>query len=507
MQDKQVKNANILWYYIYNIFMDLYNKKISKKKEFRDSIPIEEHNIETVNMENKLKNIRKRKKNVKNNFKNIETFNTLTNNQDKEKNDKKEDKKSGVESFNNIIEGQTNINDKENRDNWEGHDDVEDPEGDLDWRESFARSMENTYDSSVKILNMFSDSLTDGISGGTATANDKKIIAEYISVLIAALFSFPISYNWYFLMFYILDNQDVKIPHLSISDLKKQAIINPDDPESAGAAGPLALFLFFFEFAIMFPCGLDYLLTILIPSFFATIFNGKMNFILIFFTVFFVLKNCVSAMKDFFVGLVRDTTSNVLMNLMFAAVFIMFFVSFAETLMDPEGARMYLDGWMILLPLLFIRLLLIMIISVPLGAAMCIVYFFAYSFFAISIYSKENYSELIKKLNFHIDNSIPSNLSKSCEGESIFNTLLRMAVNFFSIFKSNLLSIVFVLTAIAYIFIMNSELSNNPGMLPGFTLKQSFVYLNFIFIITIGTSLYLSLGEQLNKVLNLDKDV
>ena len=47
MQDKQVKNANILWYYIYNIFMDLYNKKISKKKEFRDSIPIKEHNIDS----------------------------------------------------------------------------------------------------------------------------------------------------------------------------------------------------------------------------------------------------------------------------------------------------------------------------------------------------------------------------------------------------------------------------------------------------------------------------
>mgnify|MGYP005676346263 CR=1 FL=1 len=126
MQDKQVKNANILWYYIYNIFMDLYNKKISKKKEFRDSIPIKEHNIETINMENKLKNIRKRKKNVKNNFKNIETFNTLTNEQVKEKNYNKADKKGDVESFNNIIEGQTNINDKENRDNWEGHDDVED---------------------------------------------------------------------------------------------------------------------------------------------------------------------------------------------------------------------------------------------------------------------------------------------------------------------------------------------------------------------------------------------
>lgn len=482
------------------------NKKISKKKEFRDSIPIREHNIQTINMENKLKNIKKRNKNVKNNFKNIETFNTLTNDKKQEKNIK-EDTKKNVESFNNIVEGQTNINDKNNRDNWEGHDDVEDPEGDVDWKESFARAIENAHDSGIKLINTFAHTLTDGISGGTATENDKKIIANYISTLLAALFSLPISYNWYFLMFYILDNKDVKIPHLSISDLKKQAVVNPDDPESAGSAGAIGLCLWFFEFALMFPCGLDQLLTITIPTFFATIFNGKMNFILIFFTVFFVLRNCVTAIKDFFVGFVRDSSNNVIMNLMFAAVFIMFFVSFAQTLMDPNGMQMYLDGWVILLPLLFIRLLLIMLISVPIGAAMCIIYFFAYSFFAISIYSPDSYSKMVQKLNFHIDNSIPPSLSRGCEGDSILNELLRMIVNFFGIFKSNLLSILFVLIAIAYIFIMNNELSDNKGMLPGFTLKQSFVYLNFIFIITIGTSLYLSLGEQLNKVLNLDKDI
>jgi len=87
-----------------------YNK--SAKKAFSNK---NEHNFQTANMENKLKNIKKRK--VKNNFKNIETFNVLKNEEYEIVNTDEVIKKRGnvdnLESFNtmssiftnNIIEG------------------------------------------------------------------------------------------------------------------------------------------------------------------------------------------------------------------------------------------------------------------------------------------------------------------------------------------------------------------------------------------------------------------
>ena len=102
------------------------NKSI--KESFSDIENNKEHNFQTANMEYKMKNVKKRQKpKRKNNFKNIETFNTLENEQYKEVETDKEQTApiQSVENFDtsnsiftkNVIEGATNLDDKTNTDN------------------------------------------------------------------------------------------------------------------------------------------------------------------------------------------------------------------------------------------------------------------------------------------------------------------------------------------------------------------------------------------------------
>ena len=153
-------------------------KKKNVKKEFSDSININDHTFQTMHMENKLKKIKRRKK-IKNNFKNMETFETLQNTF--ENDEKKEEPNDNIESFNNIVEGlDIDITDTENRDTWEGHDDVDEPDmSSFDWKKELINGINNIYDTTQEVIHILSDKTTSALSNGEATENDRKILYNY----------------------------------------------------------------------------------------------------------------------------------------------------------------------------------------------------------------------------------------------------------------------------------------------------------------------------------------
>ena len=57
------------------------------------------------------------------------------------------------------------------------------------------------------------------------------------------------------------------------------------------------LFMYFFEFAMWIPTNLDYYLTDVIPNFTMEYFDGKLNFILVFFSVYYFVKNHTETLK------------------------------------------------------------------------------------------------------------------------------------------------------------------------------------------------------------------
>ena len=82
----------------------------------------------------------------------------------------------------------------------------------------------------------------------------------------------------------------------------------------------------------------------------------------------------ITYMKDFFISLIKEDSNNPIINVMFAIVFLMFFVSFARSLMEPSVKQAYENAWFILLPLLFVRFIIVIVLSVPVAGALCFLY-------------------------------------------------------------------------------------------------------------------------------------
>lgn len=517
-----------------------YNK--SSKKAFSNK---NEHNFQTANMENKLKNIKKRK--VKNNFQNIETFNVLKNEEYEIVNTDEVIKKKGnvdnLESFNtmtsiftnDIIEGATSkqdekepIEDKEtepiedtetepsflnigsspvktqaeqikeqceetgecgdyceeNPGECEGQDDVEDPDKvDLDWREEMAKNIENSYGKFVDTNKNFGEGIADVLSNGNATDEDKKLIREYTSTLFSALLAVPVSFNWYYVMYYVLDNTDIEAAHLNINNLKE---IGED-------YGIMKLFLWFFEFALFFPSMLDNLLTIQIPKYSSLLFNGKILYIFVYLASFYFIKNLAPLFKNFLVAIIKDGTNSTIINLMVGIVVILFLVYVFENITDALS--------FIGLAMLFVRFIIIIIISVPVAAFLIFIYLLFNSFFAISWYSPDGMIATILNIIVHSDNAFATEFEKGCDGDSMYKKIMQIIFKLVGLLKSNIYLVLLLGIAFYFLIKMMTELSSTSGIIPGFSLKDSFMFFNILLIVVFATWLYNALYDKIQLLL------
>tara|TARA_B100001093_G_scaffold76612_2_gene67466 strand:- start:17038 stop:18516 length:1479 start_codon:yes stop_codon:yes gene_type:complete len=477
-------------------------KKKSVKKEFSDSINIDEHTFQTMHMENKLKKIKRRKK-IKNNFKNMETFETLQNTF--ENDEKKEERNDNIESFNNIVEGlDIDITDTENRDTWEGHDDVDAPDmSSFDWKKELINGINYIYDSTQEGIRVLADKTTSSLSNGEATENDRIILYNYFSTIIAALATYPVSYNWYFLMFYLQDMTDVDLPHVSTEELKiLSTVTDPEELKEKWYVGMLSLFMWFNEFAIFFPATLDWFITVLSPPIINKFLDGKVKFMLLFFIVFNILKYGLTIFKDLFISIIDETSNSWIVNTMYASVFLLFFIAFFRSLNDPGTKAAYMSSWFIMIPMLFVRFIIIIVTSVPLAGALCFLYLFIYSLFATILYKPagSSYLDLIKRISYHIDNSKLDKPPRSCDGESFFSKLLRIVVNIVGVFKDNLLEITIVLISIGFYYNSLTEMSDAPGIMNGYSLKECIGLLFILIAIYGGTQMYLKLIPEFKRI-------
>ena len=78
------------------------NNQKNKNETFSKN-NIDDHNFQTATMENKLKNIKKKKSKMKNNFKNIETFSILENEEYEETGQLPETAKKPLKQLKNLI--------------------------------------------------------------------------------------------------------------------------------------------------------------------------------------------------------------------------------------------------------------------------------------------------------------------------------------------------------------------------------------------------------------------
>lgn len=462
----------------------------------------DDHNFQTASMENKLKNIKKKKKaKIKNNFKNIENLSVLENEQYEivEDNTKKIKKNSvdvdNIENFdtlnsiftNKIIEGNTNLDDKNNKDNWEGHDEVSEKEKDkIEWKKGAVQIVESTYESVISYSRIFADRVAYVLSDGTYSEDDKIIIRDYFATIFASIISIPITFNWYYLIYYVPRNS---VFSMKLSDLKEMASNHNMDS--------LKFFLFIFEFALFFPFQLNNFLIDAVPFYTTNIISNKIKFIIIYFCSFYGVKVITRKIKDLCLDLISDATSNMLINFMFAIVFINFFISlFSLTYEELLTFNPIVYG-----AKNFVRFIIIIIISVFVAIMLCLLYLFTYSLFGIVLYNKEELTETIKNILSHSNHDFDYG-NKTCDQEGILKRLFRYIMKIIGLFKENIFIVILVFVVVFYTLKFNRELSDTDGIINGVSFKDSFMFFNFLFFVIIITWLYIGVSDMLKDTTN-----
>lgn len=462
----------------------------SKKYEFSIKNPDDsDTNFQAAHMINKMKKVKNNRK-IKNNYKNIEGFNVLENKM--KVSGKKKEKKTTVENFNandnyvdnKVIEGLDNcteedLKDRDNKDCYEGHDKIDGDAKQIKWKEKFIDGVNDAYDNSTIINNTISDNLADLFSNGTATKNDKLLIREYFASLFAGLISIPVSFNWYFVMFF--SDYD-SLYHLKVDELKEKA--------SKEDSSLLKMLLWFFEFAIFFPETLDNFFTKVIPDNTKWL-NGKVKFILLHIIVFFIIKDSIVNMKDLLISLLTDVSGSAIISLMFFVVFVIFFMSLFKYDI-PTVISFVSSPFTFLILHVLIRFIFIMILSVPTGGFMSMIYLFAYSIFALVIYARNNLSDTIKNVIIHSNESGAFKVNETCYDDDIWTLLFKAFVNIVGLLKTNIYYILFIAIIIFYSLKFSKELSDSNAFIPGLSLKSSFVYFNCFLLLILMSFIYLN---------------
>ena len=363
--------------------------------------------FQTAHMIQKIKKIKKRKQ--KQNITGMAEFDVLTNTSipalppaaaDLPKSASLAPSIFNMQYWKQLVFGKTVENFED--DDYEGRDNLPEPKRKINIRRKIKDMIESAYAKVNSVNHRIASGICNGISANTATNNDIAIVRNQIVLLETALISLPVAYNWYYLMFYAKDT-GVDIQELSRNALYKKF----------GSFKPIQMLLYLFNLALWFPEKLDGVLIQQMPGMTSRFLNGTCKFILIYALCFIMIKYSAVTVKDFCIDLVTDATGNWVINLMFAIVFILFLISvvtlnfIGDVGHDVQevlslGESMMNPVWSFIR--MIIRFLITMVISVPLGAIMCGLYLFLYSFFGAYIYG--GLSKGISSCKTNIDDQI-----------------------------------------------------------------------------------------------------
>lgn len=489
----------------------------------------EKENFQVINMNHKLKSIQKRKH--KNNFKNIESFSVLKNeNTDKKQNKKVvkkkklkpfdkmssiftndtenlSDKKGTIENFvfdnnssdnentveedeeetDNVIRNKDDIdlNDKSNTKTWEGQG-KDDPNADPLSLEKVKKQLRDgineTYDYIFSFQRNLADVITDTLSNNNANEQDRELIRDFLSSIICAFISIPITYNWFFIQYYSLDHSELKIPHVTMDGLKKLA--KEDDN--------MWLFMYFFEFAMWIPTNLDYYLTDFIPNYTMEYFDGKLNFILVFFSVYYFVKNHTETLKNVFIDLLSENSENGILTFLFTLIILVYLKKIPPS--DPfEILYAYMNPFTFFINVI-IRFIITLLIAVPVGALLSVIYLYTYTIGSIPLFSKYGYFKSIEEINQYIKDKKSTFEIRTCEDETFFQRMIKSFMRLLGLFQDYLLPLILFYILISYTNKIRNKLSNVEGMFGNF--KLSFVIMNIVLIVSLGSLLYPAFSEK-----------
>ena len=266
------------------------------------------------------------------------------------------------------------------------------------------------------------------------------------------------------------------------------------------------MLLYLFEFAIWFPEKLDGFLInnenlFSFPGLTKHLLNGDSKFILIYIISFYCIKHFAISFKNFFIDLLTNASGNKIINIMFAIVLILFFVSafsfsfvgdmeadtnimfsFVSGMLNPIGTFIV---WLI-------RFFITITISVPMGAIICGLYLIIYSLFGRFIYGGS-----MEDIDDHIKSNIASFQDKDmCNTGSLWNmfySIIRTLFKITEFIKNNILTIAYFLIFLYTTFTLITNLSSQMNN------KEILIFLIVCITISISIQLFIKLKKYVKN--------
>jgi len=371
---------------------------IWNKNLFSDTYKIEnknDDNFQTMNMIYKIKKIKKNRKPKLENYKNIETFETIQNNVNN-----KEDRKDRKDDEN-IIEG------------LKGRVTTDDPNflglPDSDFDGVDKPSKKSSSDPRLAITNFIEKVFkkidnfnykkayifAKAFSGKTPEKSDVLILKKYIGWFETILLSYFACYNWFFLMYYRYNHNDdvepelfgyrVKTLKLDTYELQNQSFSRTD------FWGMIYKFInYFFIFCLMFVEYLQNIMMEKIPNLCKIIFNLKGCFIIVFLLMLYFIQYWSTWLFNFLKDILTGNTNNYAVGAMYFILLLGYFFgtyNFGYITKTPgytfHSFADFVTGFPFSLISAFLRFIVIMLISVPIGGILCVFYILYQSFFGI----------------------------------------------------------------------------------------------------------------------------
>ena len=344
---------------------------------------------------------------------------------------------------------------------------------------------------------------------------DIELVAHYIALLEAISFSSVVVFNWFYLIFYMQTDPKLVPYAFSTKTVKGWAKDN----------GLWGGFLFFFEYAMYFPEMVDTFLVqpdkpdnIFHPVYqFKPPLNSTFNFIILFFIILFIAIFFIVGLKDFLIALLSgkvglasttgspESYSSIVFYIMGSIVTILFILdvaSYQKQLSEKADAAikngdiadaiMTLMGTSVLtLIALFIyyliRYIIIIIISVPIGATLCGLYFLFYSLFGILIYKGFDLSMINTITTYIIESSnFSSSIKASCTPPTWFSWLINKCKNILNVIMDILFLRIFTLTFMSMLLYAAMDFSKNLSNITSIISNKSLPFVMSMFAITIA---------------------
>jgi hypothetical protein len=488
---------------------------MEKKEKDMFSENTDDHNFQTMHMENKLKNIKKKRKNkkVKQNFKNIETFDVLINTNSENRNESHI--LENTEKKEKIIEGidgddaddgdgdnDDDLNNRENRDNYEGHDPIKDPKNKKTWKELLTQYIEDAY-AFVNISDKLGPPLMNALKDGKGTKKDEKILTEYISYILTAFASVPITYNWYFMAFYSKANENIKLFRFNPIEIR-------DELEKGFSFEKVIYVILFylFEFSIWYPYIVDY---VLIDSPLAKFFNdyipNPVKFISLYLVVFVFVKFFLLVFKETIISFLNGTP-NPFVAVTFTALIIFLFMSYiARSYSKIENFREKVTQNTFIILFIFIRVIIVLITSVPLAAVLLLAYLLFNSFFVTLFCYDKQLGLYITILELIKDTNDMTLLPRSCN-LTMFEIIVKYIALFLEKVKSNIHIVASTLLTLFFLSTFYYDLSDVDSIIPGLLVKYVLISMLIpIALMFLGFFNMYILTPFIKTVMNVEKDV